>query len=181
MPVARFVAALTALALIAAPAAHAQQGDDVLAPARQGDLQCYAPNAQAKTCAALAAYAFDAQGKITNTGDVVIYPNPVIVMHMTSPVEVRSGAVCGPLRQEDVSQATFTIDGQAAPEAETQTIRTQFAQQAASLIGVDICTTYTPTADGAFRADATVGGTPHPEMTQTVIWVHPSDGYHAAP
>lgn len=176
----QIIRSITALAALVCTAPLAQAQTDVLAPARQGELQCYAPNVQAKTCGAMAGYTFDAQGKISNVSDVLIYPNPAIVMHMTSPVEVRDGAVCGPLRQDDIDHATFTVDGQIPLAEDTQTIRTQFAQQTATLIGVDICTTYTPADAGAFRADATVGGTPHPEMTQTVIWVRPSEGYHVA-
>src|SRR5262249_22807421 len=149
----RSATALAALICLGTPLAHAQA--DVLAPARQGDLQCYAPNTQAKTCAAMAGYTFDAQGNISHVGDIVIYPNPVIVMHMTSRVVVRDGAVCGPLRQEDIDHATFTVDGQTPLAEDMQTIRTQFAQQAASLLNVDICTTYTPADGGALRADAT--------------------------
>jgi hypothetical protein len=172
-----FVLAVMALAV----GATAEAQTDVLAPARQGALQCYSPNTQAKTCGALAGYSFDAQGHISNPSDVLIYPNPAIVMHTVSPVELRNGAVCGPLRQEDIDRATFTVDGQAPSDADTQNMRAEFSQQAAPLIGVDVCTTFTQQADGTMRSSATVAGTPHPEMSETVIWVHPGDGYHVAP
>lgn len=175
----RFASALALLALTAAPVLA--QTMDALAPARHGELQCYTPNTQAKTCGALAGYTFGAHGDITNTGDVAIYPNPVIVVHMTNRVEVRNGAVCGPMRQEDIDHATFTIDGQPATEEQNASMRTQFAQAAASMINVDVCTSYTPAPDGTLRAEATVDGTAHPEMAQTVIWVHPGDGYTVAP
>lgn len=101
-------------------------------------------------------------------------------MHISSPVIVRNGAVCGPIRRQDIDQAQFTIDGQAAGDENTQTIRGQMAQQLVSMIDVEVCTTFVPVADG-LRADAVVGGTARPDLVQHVIWVRPEDGYHVAP
>ncbi|MFT3726920.1 MAG: hypothetical protein QM759_03760 [Terricaulis sp.] len=176
----RLVVVFAAIVMAAASTANAQQAD-VLAPARHGELQCYAPNVQAKTCEALESFTFDPQGKITNVGEAAIYPSPLVIMNLSTAVEVRSdGAVCGPLLQQDIDHMTFTVDGQAPSDEQMQSMRTQFGQQAASLIGVDTCTTFTPAADGALNANATIGGVPRPDMTTTVLWVRPGDGYHVA-
>lgn len=169
-------ATIFTMALFVAPAAHAQS--EPLARARQGQVQCFEPDAANKTCAAIASYAFAADGTISNTSDVLIFPEPAIVMHITSPVTQRDGAVCGPIRQADIDTAQFSIDGQAASDENAQTIRGQMRDQLASMIGVEVCSRFVPDGNG-FRAVATAGGRPQPD--QRVVWVSPSDGYRVAP
>jgi len=174
----RAMAAATVLmmAFFAATPTYAQS--EPLARARQGEVQCFEPDAANKTCAAIASYAFAADGTINNTSDVLIFPEPAIVMHISSPVTVRDGAVCGPIRQQDIDGAQFSIDGQPASSENTQTIRGQMHDQLASIIGVEVCSRFVPDGDG-FRAVATAGGRPQPD--QHVTWVSPGDGYHVAP
>lgn len=176
----RAIAAATvlAMALIGTPVAHAQS--EPLGPARHGQVQCFEPDAANKLCAAMASYTFAPDGTINNASEVLIFPEPVIVMRISSPVTVRAGAVCGPIRQQDIDRAQFTIDGQAAGDENAQTIRGQMAQQLASMINVEVCTTFVP-VDGGLRADAVVGGTARPDLVQHVMWVRPADGYHVAP
>ncbi len=175
-----FAAALVAACFVlAAPMAYAQDGD-VLAPARAGQLQCYEPNVAAKTCQSIGAYAFNANGVIDNTADVLIMPQPVVVMRVISPVTLRGGAICGPLTTTDIEGATFTIDGAAASPEDTQAIKTALTQQLAPMLNVETCISLTP-VDGGFRADTAMAGTPRPDLAQRVIWVRPEDGYRVAP
>lgn len=171
----RAILAALVIGLMSAPVAHAQT--EPLGPARQGQVQCFEPDAANKICAAMASYAFAADGAINNTSDVLIFPEPAIVMHISSPVTVRDGAVCGPIRQTDIDAASFTIDGQAAGADNTQMIRSQMQEQLASMIGVEVCSRFVPDGDH-LRAVATAGGRPQPD--QRVIWVNASDGYRVA-
>lgn len=167
--------ALTLGALLALPA---QAQDQPLTPARLGQVQCFEPDAANRTCAAMAGYAFAADGAITNTADVLIFPEPAIVMHVRSPVTVRDGAVCGPIRQSDLDAAQFTIDGQPAGDDNSELIRSQMREQLASMIDVEVCTRFVPNGD-AMRAVATIAGRPQPD--QRVTWVRPEEGYRVAP
>jgi hypothetical protein len=169
-------ATVLAMALFCAPAAHAQS--EPLGPARQGQVQCFEPDTANKVCAAMASYAFAADGSIDNTSDVLIFPQPAIVMHITSPVTERDGQVCGPMRSRDIDAAQFTIEGQPAGDENTQTIRGQMHEYLAPMAGVEICSQFLPDGDG-FRAVATAGGRPQPD--QRMIWVHQEDGYRVAP
>jgi hypothetical protein len=171
----RAVLAALAIGLISAPAAHAQT--EPLAPARQGQVQCFEPDAANKLCAAMASYAFTADGVISNTSDVLIFPEPAIVMHVTSPVTVRDGAVCGPIRSQDIDAASFTIDGQPAGDDNAQMIRSQMREQLAAMINVEVCSRFVPDGD-RLRAVATIGGRAQPD--QHVVWVRPEDGYRVA-
>ena len=74
------------LSLSATPASA--QTADVLAPARQGQLQCFEPNVTAKTCQSLGGYMFAANGVIDNVAWVLIMPQPVVIMRISSPVVV---------------------------------------------------------------------------------------------
>jgi hypothetical protein len=169
---------MVGLSLLAAPAGA--QTTDVLAPARQGQLQCFEPNATAKTCQSLGGYTFTANGVIDNVAWVLIMPEPVVIMRISSPVVVRNNAICGPLSAADIARATFTIEGAPASEADTRDLRTGLTEQLAPMLNQESCLTMT--ADGAvFRAETTVGGTPQPQQTQRVIWIGPDDGYRVAP
>ena len=172
-------AAVVCGALMFAPPALAQSGD-VLAPARQGQVQCFVPNAAARTCQSIGSYAFNANGAIDNTSEILIMPQPVVVMRTTSPVTVRNNAICGPLTAEDIARSTFTIDGRPATEQETANIRTGLTQQLTPMFNVEMCVSVSA-VDGGYRADSTVGGTARPDLAQPMLWVRPGDGYRVAP
>lgn len=166
-------------AVALATPASAQEAD-VLAPAREGAMQCYTPNIERRTCRAIATYTFAADGAIDSGGHAVISPQPVIIMTANSPVVVRDGAVCGPFTLADLERATFTVDGRPASLEETAFIREQVAQ-APGIIDTEVCSTYTLTEGGVYRTEATVDGVAQPDFTDTVIWVRPEDGYTVAP
>src|SRR5581483_9232249 len=66
-----------------------------VARAGRGLLQCYAPDAQRKRCAALAAFKTEADGRMTTTATILVSPNPRIFMTGKALVFVRSGELCG--------------------------------------------------------------------------------------
>jgi hypothetical protein len=161
-----------------APSAAAQ--DDGLAPAREGQLHCYVPNVERKTCQSLAGYSFDGDS-VSSSGSVMIMPQPLIVMSMTSSATMRDGALCGPLTQGDLDSANFTIEGVAATPEEAANMRAALGQQLAPLMNRDLCTRFAPAPGGGQVAESTLDGTPRPEMNQPVIWVRPEDGYSVGP
>jgi hypothetical protein len=170
--------AALALGLMASPVMA--QTSDVLAPARSGQLQCFEPNAAAKTCQSLGSYVFGADGAIENVAEILLMPSPLIVMRASGPVTVENGAICGPLRAEDIANATFTVNGSPASAEEATQIRAAMQQQLAPMIGVQNCITLTPDG-GGFRADSTIAGAPRPDLTQRTIWVDANDGWRVAP
>lgn len=170
--------AALALGLMVAPVS-AQDGD-VLAPARTGQLQCFEPNVAAKTCQSLGGYTFHANGGIDNTAEILLAPSPVIIMRATGPVTVENNAICGPLRAEDIDNATFTINGAPAGEPEAANLRAAMRQQLAPLIGVQTCVSLTQEGD-IFRTNSTIAGTLRPELAQRMIWVGANDGWRVAP
>lgn len=153
------------------------QAADSLAPAREGQLQCYSPDVARKTCAALAGYTFATSGEILNQSEVMINPAPLIVMKDETPVVVRDGAVCGPMAGLD--GAVFHIEGAPADAETTEMIRGQ-VEAAFAEMGTEGCTRYTPQGEG-WLAEVAIDGQPRPELNQPGIWVSPSDGYSVRP
>lgn len=165
-------AALTILTLVAANA-------DPLAETRAGKLQCYRPDTARKTCGALSGYDFKG-ATIVNTADVLLSPQPVVVMRTATPVVLKHDAVCGPLRKEDIDSATILINGAVLPEDKAVQARSQIAAAFVNQLGHEVCTTYIPDGD-KLSARVTLDGVAKPEYTQTVIWVKPEDGYSVGP
>jgi hypothetical protein len=169
---------LALILAVAAQAAPPAVAADPLAPARVGDLQCYAADPVRKTCRAMGGYSFGADGKILNKAEVVIQASPVMTMTTVSPVTVRDGAVCGPLSGVDKAQISFR--GRRLPEEDAASIRTQLLASMAPMLGKEVCTTYRRSGEW-WIAEVTMDGAARPDMQDTVLWVPASAGYVVQP
>lgn len=167
------IAALLSLTL----AAHAEI--DPLAQAREGMAQCYSPNKAARTCRALATYAFHADGTITNYAEVLINPEPLIVMRAAGEVHVRDGAECGATDPNDIR--AFYVDGVAVGADDFAIFREVIAEAWATLGEGEFCTTYLPNPDGTQKALVTIGGVRQPMADDVMLWVNPAEGWKVAP
>ena len=171
------IAMAVALGALAAPApAWAQQ--DILAPAREGQLLCFAPNALRRTCSALASYTQREDGAYVNQAQILIVREPVIVMVIASLVAVRDNAVCGPMTTRHLEGALFAIDGQRASDDNAAYLREQVAAMP-GFLGNEVCTTHVSSAAG-LSAQHTNNGASSGESTQ-MVWVRPDQGYRVAP
>jgi hypothetical protein len=153
---------------------------DPIAPAAKGLLQCYQPDKSHKTCSSLAGYKSAAGGTIDNTAVILISRSPLITMQTVSPVEVRSGRVCGSLRDRDIDEAKFSDGAHPLEARKAELLRQQLKVALKDLLNHEICTTYVPDGDG-FLAKETKEGVPMPGTDQHVIWVSPRDGYRVSP
>ena len=151
-----------------------------LAPANAGLLQCYAPNVEKRTCQSLAGYARSPSGDIENTAIVLVSTTPTVTMRTVSPVSTRADQVCGAIREQDITAAALTVDGEPATPDQSARLRKVMLAAMGRFLGREICTAYVPEG-GAFIATATVDGTPEPRFNQKVIWVPPNDGYTIGP
>jgi hypothetical protein len=172
-----WLAAAFVATAVFAPAARAQE---VLAPAREGQLQCYQPDAVRKVCRAMASYVINADGSIDNGAEVLLLPDPLVIARGTTRVFIRDNAVCGPMTRAELDQMSFTADGNPLPEPNAVAIRDQIAA-APGALAEEVCTTYVPVDGGGFRADVTVDGVSQPDMSMPVIWVRADEGYRVAP
>lgn len=162
---------LHALLILAASAAG--QTADPLAEARAGKLQCVVPNEASKTCMGLVSYKINADGSFQSTAILMIAPQPLITMTVTSSGTVKGGALCGPVRKADFEAAPLMMGGQPVADAMAAAIRPQIIASVAAMDGKMSCGT--ETGDGTVTV--TLDGVAHPEMTQKTKWVSPADGY----
>ena len=171
-----FAAALILAATQAVPAVP-----DPLGPARSGQLQCFAPDTSRKMCRALAGYTWGPTGAIQARGNILMVPAELlIVMRTSTPVEVRSGAVCGRVRARDLEASTFTIAGQPVPQQMVQLASPQILSVLRSHIDKEVCATFVPNGS-SFTTQLTVDGVDQPQVSETFIWVRPTDGYRVGP
>lgn len=153
---------------------------DPLAPAAAGQLQCYKPDTTRKTCHSIAEYTAKGDGTYTNTATVLVSKSPLVVLRSATPVHEAGGAVCGNISADDISASTLIVNGQEMPAEQAAPLLTMGVSALDKVIGHDICTTYSgPNSD--LTATATLDGEARPDLTQHVMWVSPSDGYHVAP
>jgi hypothetical protein len=167
---------IEAFLLLLASGAPQVAAADPLASAKAGKLQCANPNVEKKTCMGLSSYKVKPDGSFESTTTMVIAPQPLITMEVKAPGTVKDGALCGPIRKADFEAATFRTDGKPLDEATANTIRAQVVGSITPMLDKMGCARETP--DGAgFKAEVTLDGVAHPEMTQRVLWVKPEDGY----
>lgn len=166
------------LAALAAP--DAADPADPLAAARQGMLQCYAPDPARRTCRSLSAYVFGPDG-VENRAEVLISPDGPLVMKASTSVRVQGGAVCGPIRAQDIDASEVLFAGRPLGGARAEHAKAELKRGLAALIGAEVCTTFTPTAQG-YVTHVTVDGQPAAEMSDSpLMWVKPGDGWRVAP
>ena len=168
-------------ALILAAAQTAPAGTNPLGPARSGQLQCFVPDTSRKMCHALVGYNWSPAGAIQARGDILMAPaSLLIVMRSSTPVEVRSNAVCGRVRARDIEASTFTIAGQPVPQQMVQFASPQILSMLRGHVDKDVCATFVP--DGSsFRTQLTMDGVAQPQGSETFIWVRPNEGYVVGP
>ncbi len=170
-----------AAALILAATQAVSAVPDPLGPARSGQLQCFAPDPSRKMCRGLVGYTWGQAGAIRVRGDILMAPSELlIVMRTSTSVEVRSGAVCGQVRARDIAASTFTIAGQPVPQQMVQFASPQILSMLRSHIGKEVCATFVPNGS-SFSTQLTVDGVDQPQVSETFIWVRPTDGYVVGP
>jgi len=143
-------------------------------------MQCFMPDVAKKTCRTLAQYMAAPDGSILNPAEEMISDNPVVIMKGSSPVVVKGNAVCGTFRALDIEEATFTINGQLASLEVSSQIRMQLLKASTDRIGKEICTSYVQNGN-EFVEQVRINGMVHPELSDKMIWVKPTDGFHVGP
>jgi hypothetical protein len=166
---------LAAVVTNAAPAAI-----NPLEPALTGQLQCYEPNEEKKTCRALGSYKRVSGSRYMNGALALISAVGPVTLEMTTPVEVKAGAVCGTIRPEDVSNGKLAAGGRPLSAAEAAPVLAQIAQAMAPMMNKEICTRYVPDAGGLI-GKATIGGVYRADADRRVKWVKATDRYTVAP
>jgi hypothetical protein len=124
---------------------------------------------------------FGPSGAIQARGEILMAPSELLVVMRTStPVQVRSGTVCGQVRDRDIAASTFTIAGQPVPQQMVQFASPQILSMLRAHINKEVCATFVPNGS-SFSTQLTVDGADQPQVSETFIWVRPNDGYAVGP
>ena len=148
---------------------------DILRPARQGQIQCFQPNIDARTCKIMAAYSFEADGRILSTTQALMDETGPAVLVVTSPVVVKGRSVCGSL--EHLSKARFVVAGQPATPGQESGYRLMLS--VAPRKG-EVCARWVGDGSG-YIAYGSIDGKPKRDLDQRMIWVEPGEGFTVAP
>jgi hypothetical protein len=148
---------------------------DILRPARQGQVQCFQPNIDARTCKIMAAYSFEDDGRILSTTQALMDETGPAVLVVTSPVVVRNRSVCGNL--ENLPKASFVVAGQPATPGQESGYRLMLS--VAPRKG-EVCARWVGDGNG-YVAYGSLDGKPKKDFDQRMIWVEPGEGYRVAP
>lgn len=166
-----FIAAALGTAVGASP-------PNPLARAENGQLQCYRPDAQKKTCQSIASYQRTSPGSYDNKALIPVSANATLETH--TPVVLKADAVCGFIRAQDIIGGTLRVDGTIVDPEKAKPILERLSQAAVQLADKEICTRYEP-AGTDFTAKISIGGTYRPDQDETVEWITPADGYTVTP
>jgi len=169
---------IVAILIIAAAAPAVAADADPLAPGRVGKAQCFTPNLEAKTCRQIVTFTFGPAGSIETRASTAMNDN--LVMHHGGAVTIKAGAVCRRMAAQDLDRATFSLGGKPASAADTDALRAQVKKEYADMMGKELCTSY-KRAGRLFAASMTVDGVPQTDVSDTVLWVNPKDGYRLVP
>ena len=164
--------------LISAGAVTPTAPANPLAKAEEGLLQCYRPDVTKKTCQSIASYRRTGADAFDNKAVIPLGNGATLETHTL--VTLKSGAVCGFVRAEDLLAGTLRLHDEVLPAEQAKPILERIAQTEAPLAGKEICTQYE--ASGAdFITRITVAGADRPDQHIAVKWISPSDGYTVTP
>lgn len=161
-------------------AAAAPAPANPIQPALSGQLECHVPNEQAKTCQSLGSYTPIAGNRYSNRTLVLLAPEGPVTMEVTSEVEVRDGAVCGPLRIEDLNAGHLIVAGRTLDQADAAPIKAKLAEAMGSMMGKEVCSKLEPSGTG-FTVKSSIDGAYRADFDRPMRWVKPDDGYKVAP
>ena len=170
---------LVSLLIAAAVAvANSSISGNPLANAEKGQLQCYRPDVERKTCQSIAAYDRRGPGAYDNKAIIPLGNGATLETH--APVEVRGDAVCGFIRSADVIAGQIKVGGEVLPPDRAKPALERIAQAMAALTDKEICTRYEPSGKN-LTAKISISGAYQPDKDEAVKWISPADGYTVTP
>lgn len=169
---------LLSVIVAAAVGASGAASANPLTLAEKGQLQCYRPDLQKKTCQSIAAYHRTGPGTYDNTALIPIGASATLETH--TPVVIKGSAVCGFIRVQDTIAGTVRVSGQVLDAERAKPVLERLAQAMAPLVGKEICTKY-ELAGTDFVAKISIGGSYRSDQDERVKWISPADGYTVAP
>jgi hypothetical protein len=169
------IAALLLAGLLAGQSVPPAPGDS-LAPAREGKLRCIAPNPARLTCRTIIRYKVNSDQSFDAVVTGIVARDPTLLLRYETFGRIEEGGICVMIRVSDFQNGILLSSGRPlAPNAD-RAMRLQVLDGVQPMQGKKRCY-QDRTEEGVVRAIVTLDGIAHPELTQTVAWVTPSQGY----
>jgi hypothetical protein len=150
---------------------------DPIADSDKGELQCYRPDVEKKTCQSIASYRRTGPHTYINTALLPLGNGATL--ETRNPVVIKGGAVCGSITRSEVLAGTLHVPHQVIAPAAAKPILERVAQVVAPYFDKEVCTRYEPSG-ADLRAMTSVDGVYLPDRDVTVKWIKPTDGYVVA-
>jgi hypothetical protein len=170
------------LLIAAALALLSVQNTDPLAPAREGRILCYGPQADQRACEGFSRFSFEGDGRITNASVTVLASDPPITMRSSLKVYIRDGAECTMIADPADMFTAILVGDQPLQGEAFKTMSDGMAAALRENLGIgEYCTTYAPIGDGVLETITSVNGVPKPSTRNRAIWIDPNEGWRIAP
>lgn len=165
--------------LIAASVGGSESGtlENPIARANGGELQCYRPNLEKKTCQSIASYRRTGPGTYINAALLPLGEG--VTLETRSPVAIKKGAVCGSITREEILAGTLRVPNQIISPETAKPLLERVADAIGPIVGKEICTRYAPLG-ADFIAKASIDGLYQPDKDIVVKWIAATDGYTVA-
>ena len=160
----------------AAPAPTAAPAADYLAGIRAGKLLCSTPDPAAKTCSNLDSLVPAKDGAVTDTGETLLSPTPLVTLEITSVVHVDGATLCGMLDLADLRKGKIRVNGELLPPDRNAFAIGKVVEAIGSLAGHKVCETL-HMEGGKLIKSGTIEGIDTKIPDKPVAWVAPADGY----
>ena len=150
---------------------------DPIANSNRGELQCYRPDVEKKTCQSIASYKRTGQQTYLNTALLPLGNDETL--ETRSPVVIKGDAVCGSVTRQEVLAGTLRTGNQVIAAETAKPLLESVAQAISPFFNKEVCTRYAPSG-ADFTAKVSIDGTYRPDQDVIVKWIAPSDGYTVA-
>ena len=149
---------------------------DPIAASNRGELQCYRPDVEKKTCQSIGSYKRTGMQTYLNTA---LLPLGDVTLETHSPVVIKGDAVCGTATRQDLLAGTLRARDQVIPAETAKPLLERVAQAMGPILDKEVCTKYEPSG-ADFTAKISIDGAYRPDLDVIVKWIAPSDGYTVA-
>ena len=166
---------LAILLAASTPAAAAPQ-TDFLAEIRAGRQLCVNPDLVNKICSTIDSFAGSADGTLTNMGETILAPEPLVTLETSSIAHIDGATNCGMLDLADLQKGRVRVNGQLLPPEQNAAVISQIIEKLGFLAGHKTCETL-HVDGGNLTETASIEGIDIKIPNKLVAWITPGDGY----
>lgn len=157
-----------------------QAATDVLAQSQSGKVMCVNHDPATKTCSSIISYKPQSDGRLLETGEVLISPDQSLTLEMSSMVQAKGGAICGAVSLADMQKGRLRMNGTLFPPDRNEAALNKLIERLKPMAGREACEMLR-IEDGELRKYGQVERVDLKLPGKPVSWINPADGYQVAP